>query len=187
MDPNDDRPECEKKSFCMSRRDFLKVGATGAVTVFLTALPGVLQAGEKPALRVVGYPRKKIGTLIELKQDQPLEFRYPQDHFNCASFLVKLGQEAAGGIGPEKDVVAFNSLCTHLGGGLAGLYQAGYKAIGPCPVHLSVFDLRRHGMVVSGHATETLPQVILELAEGDIYATGVMGLIYGFSDNKISS
>lgn len=178
-------PEC-KKGLCLSRREFLMAGGTAAVTVFLSTLPGFLQAKEKRALRVVGYPRKKIGSLSQLKQDTPLNFQYPHEHPNCASFVVKLGQEASGGIGPQKDV-AFNSLCPHLGGGMGGLYQRNYKAIGPCPVHLSVFDLARHGMVVSGHATETLPQVILELDGDDIYATGVMGLIYGFSDNKISS
>lgn len=179
--------ENEKKSFCMTRRAFLMGSGTTAVTVLLTALPCFGQEKGNPALRVVGYPRKKIGRIHLLRKDEPLEFQYPHDHPNCASFLVKLGDEASGGIGPEKDIVAFNSLCPHMGGGLGGLYRAKHKATGPCPVHLSVFDLRRHGMVVSGHATETLPQVILELEGENIYATGVMGLIYGFYDNKISS
>ena len=35
-------------------------------------------------------------------------------------------------------------------------------------------------MVVSGHATESLPQIVLEINGDDIYAVGVMGLVYGY-------
>ena len=58
--------------------------------------------------------------------------------------------------------------------------------MGPCPSHLSTYDLTRHGMVVAGHATEGLPQVLLETRGDDIYAVGVMGLIYGFSNNQVA-
>jgi arsenite oxidase small subunit len=38
--------------------------------------------------------------------------------------------------------------------------------------------------VISGHATESLPQVLLEVEEnGDIYATGMRGLVYGRTNN----
>lgn len=185
MKEKDNQPECQNKGFCLTRREFLQGGGATAVTLMLASLPGFVQAKEKMALRIVGYPRKKVGQLSALKQDNPVKFQYPHKHPNCDSFLVKLGQEASGGIGPDRDIVAFNSLCTHMGGSLSGLYKANYKAIGPCPVHLSLFDLSRHGMVVSGHATESLPQIVLEIEGDDIYATGVMGLIYGFADNKV--
>lgn len=182
----DCHPECENKSLCLSRRDFLLGGGAAAVTIVLSALPGFAGVKENAALRVVGYPKKKVGRLSALKQDIPIEFDYPHEHANCACFLVKLGAQAAGGVGPGKDVVAFSSLCAHMGGPLSGLYKPDYKALGPCPNHLSLFDLRRHGMVVSGHATQTLPQIVLAAEGDDIFATGVMGLIYGFSDNKVS-
>ena len=38
-------------------------------------------------------------------------------------------------------------------------------------------------MVIAGHATEALPQIILELDGDDIYATGIAGLLYGYSVN----
>jgi arsenite oxidase small subunit len=38
-------------------------------------------------------------------------------------------------------------------------------------------------MVVAGHATESLPQVVLEVEGGDIYAKGILGLVYGKRDN----
>jgi arsenite oxidase small subunit len=41
-------------------------------------------------------------------------------------------------------------------------------------------------MVVSGHATQGLPQIILELEGDDIMATGVMGLIFGYHDNQVN-
>jgi arsenite oxidase small subunit len=55
--------------------------------------------------------------------------------------------------------------------------------LGPCPLHLSTFDLTKHGMIVSGHAVESLPQIVLEIDGDDIVATGVMGLFYGYSQN----
>jgi arsenite oxidase small subunit len=66
-----------------------------------------------------------------------------------------------------------------MGGPLDGTYKAKYQVLGPCPLHLTTFDLTKHGMVASGHATESLPQIVLELQGDDIYAVGVMGLVYG--------
>ena len=99
------------------------------------------------------------------------------------SILIKLGTEAGGGIGPEKDVVAFNYTCTHQGGPLQGTYQAADKALGPCPLHLTTFDLTRYGIFISGQAYQSLPQVLLELDGDNIYAVGMFGLIYGRFDN----
>ena len=50
-------------------------------------------------------------------------------------------------------------------------------------MHQSTFDLTRHGMIIGGHATQSLPQVLLELEGDDIYAVGMLGLIYGRYDN----
>ena len=41
----------------------------------------------------------------------------------------------------------------------------------------------RLGIVISGHATQSLPQVLLEVRDGDIYGTGVRGLLYGLASN----
>lgn len=179
------KTDCAMKGFCLTRRQFLEGAVAGAATIVLSSLPGISQAGEKTALRVVGYPRKRIASLSELKQDEPVEFSYPHEHPNCQCIIVKLGEEAAGGIGPRKDVVAFSALCTHMGTPMPKVYKPKYKALGPCSAHLSVFDLRRHGMIVSGHGTESLPQVMLELEGDEIYAMGVAGLIFGFSDNRV--
>lgn len=111
---------------------------------------------------------------------------YPWDHPNCESYLIRLDTPAGGGVGPDRDVVAFNTLCTHMGVSLVNQFKREHQVLGPCPAHLSTYDLTRHGMVVSGHATEGLPQIVLEVEGDDLYATGVMGLIYGFGDNEVA-
>jgi arsenite oxidase small subunit len=116
---------------------------------------------------------------------EAVAFNYPWDHANAANFLIKLGQAAGGGVGPDQDVVAFNSFCTHQGGSLAGKFNAQFGVAGPCPLHWTTFDLTRHGMVVAGHATLGLPQIMLETDGDDIYAVGVIGLIFGYHDNSV--
>ncbi len=66
-----------------------------------------------------------------------------------------------------------------------GQFHGEVGVAGPCPLHWTTFDLTRHGMVISGHATEGLPQIILETDGDEIIATGVMGLVFGYSDNRV--
>lgn len=174
---------CAGEEACLTRRSFLIAGGSTLVTVLLSSLPGMSSAKGKIQFRSTRYPRRKIGSLRELKTNTPMEFHYPHSHPNCAFMLIRLGREAAGGVGPDKDIVAFSKLCTHMGSSLNGLYKPEFAALGPCPMHLTVFDLRRHGMVATGHATQSLPQTLLEIDGDDIYAIGVLGLIYGFHDN----
>ncbi|MDZ4780402.1 MAG: arsenate reductase (azurin) small subunit [Bryobacteraceae bacterium] len=177
----DPKPDCDRlcNPLGFDRRDFLF--AAGTSLVALTA-PGLF-AGPVQA-KIAKYPRKKVALISKLKTGVAVEFRYPWNHDNCDSVLLKLGQEAAGGIGPDKDVVAFNGLCPHMGWGIpATKFFADPGIAGPCPGHWTTFDLTRYGMVVSGHATQGLPQVILELDGDDIVAAGMLGLIFGFHDN----
>jgi len=165
----------------VNRRTFLLTSgiATATVMVAMHTSEGLANV---PAL-VATYPRKLIGKLSELKTDEPLDFTYPDEGEHSDSMLVKLGKEAGGGIGTDKDIVAFNYICTHQGGPLHGTYKPDDKALGPCPFHLTTFDLTRHGMFISGQAYQSLPQVLLELDGDDIYAVGMFGLIYGRYDN----
>ena len=176
----DSGPDCERSCSRVGfdRRDFLFAAGVSLISLMI---PGLSTVQAKIAL----YPRKKIGLLSKLKTGEPVEFRYPWDHANCGSVLLKLGREAAGGVGPDKDMVAFNGLCPHMGWDIpAKKFFADPGIAGPCPGHWTTFDLTRYGMVVSGHATQGLPQVMLELDKDDIFATGVLGLIFGFHDNK---
>lgn len=164
----------------MTRRQFLLSGGLTTATV-MVGIPGLAEA-QTPGV-VATYERKFIAKLSELEQDVPLQFNYPDDGQYSASTLVKMGVEGGGGIGPEKDVVAFNLFCTHLGGPLHGSYKPDDKALGPCPLHLTTFDLTRHGIFIAGQAYQSLPQVLLELDGDDVYAVGMFGLIYGRFDN----
>ena len=164
----------------MTRRSFLLLGGL-TTAVVMVGVPGLAQA-ETPAV-VATYPKKFIARFSSLIVDEPVDFTYPDEGEYSESMLVKLGTEAGGGIGPQRDVVAFNYTCTHQGGPLFGTYKAQDKALGPCPLHLTTFDLVRHGIFISGQAYQSLPQVLLELEGDDIYAIGMFGLIYGRFDN----
>ena len=165
----------------MTRRNFLVAGGV-TTTVMVTMNPGTAFATEVPA-SVTTYPRKFIAKLSELEMDVPVDFTYPDEGAYSENMVVKMGVEAGGGIGPDKDVVAFNYACTHQGGPLQDTYKADTKSLGACPLHLSTYDLTRHGILISGQAYQSLPQILLELDGDDIYATGVFGLIFGRYDN----
>ncbi len=185
-------PSAKAHGKCMlTRRQFLLYsGATVATasTISLSLFPGTAEAKQMKA-RVVGYPRKFLAKLSELKPHQPLDFNYPDDGANTQAMVVKLDNvKAGGGIGPQRDVVAFSYLCTHQGGPLQGSYKhvEDQRVMGMCPLHLSTFDLRRHGIIVSGQAYESLPQVLLELDGDDIYAVGLLGLLFGRNENLMN-
>ncbi len=175
----------------MSRRSFL-VGAGAAValasTISITLFPGTAEAKTVRA-RILSYPRKKIARLSKLKANKPVNFKYPDDGKNSTAMLVRMGVPGGGGVGPKRDVVAFNYLCTHQGGPLMGSYtvQDEHRVLGQCPLHLSTYDLRRHGMVISGQAYQNLPQVLLEVEGDDVYAVGMMGLIFGRDRNLMEA
>jgi arsenite oxidase small subunit len=166
---------------CLSRRAFLLSGGTAVAIVGLDPLSRAFGAGT--ALQVTSYPRKRVARVSRLVEGTPLTFKYPWNDLNSTNMLVKLGVPAGGAVGPERDIVAFSTLCTHMGGPLAGQYRAQYRILGPCPLHLTTFDLTKHGMVAAGQATESLPQIILDVSGDEIWATGVMGLIFGYHSN----
>jgi arsenite oxidase small subunit len=166
----------------ITRRRFLLTSGLATATVMVTLNAGTPFAQEVPGV-VATYPRKLIAKLSALKQDEPLDFQYPDEGAYSESMIVKLGVPAGGGIGPDSDVVAFNYTCTHQGGSMAGTYKADTKSLGTCPLHLSTYDCTRHGILISGQAYQSLPQVLLELEGDDIYAVGVFGLIFGRYDN----
>ncbi|MBC8269395.1 MAG: arsenate reductase (azurin) small subunit [Rhodospirillaceae bacterium] len=164
----------------VNRREFLLTSGATVSVILLSGCAGV--AANTPAM-VSTYPRKLVAKLSELKQDEPVDFSYPDEGAYSESIIVKLGVEGGGGIGVDRDVVAFNNTCTHQGGPLSGTYKGDTKSLGACPLHLSTYDLTRHGILISGQAYQSLPQVLLELDGDNIYAVGVFGLIFGRHDN----
>lgn len=166
---------------CLGRRDVLGAAAGGvAVSIFL---PTGADAADSEGTRVdLGiYPEKRIARLSELVEGEPVAFTYPLEE--QPNMLVKLGEKALRGIGPDEDIIAYSSLCTHMGGSLRGRYRHDLKALGPCPFHFSVFDLKKGGIPVHASATQNLPQIVLKQDGDDIVAVGVLGLIYGFRNN----
>jgi arsenite oxidase small subunit len=120
---------------------------------------------------------------------------------NEPNILVKLGQKADGGVGPEGDLVAFSGVCQHLGciyafqaPGTSPTCNASYSAAGPegyCCCHGSVFDFLHGAKVLSGPSPRPQPQVLLEVDEsGNVYATGMTPpTIFGHNtgSNDVSS
>ncbi len=165
----------------VSRRKFL-IGAGVTTTIMITLDPGTPQAREVPA-QITEYPRMFVARLSDLKQDVPFDFSYPDEGEYSDNMIVRLGTQAGGGVGPDKDVVAFNYACTHQGGQLHDTYKADTKSLGACPLHLSTYDLTRHGILISGQAYQSLPQILLDVDGDDVFATGVFGLIFGRKNN----
>lgn len=165
------------KRACLNRREFLILGGS-AVTVLATFGEGAFAQ----QLVTSSYARKTIGKLSELKQGKAVSFNYPTG--DIENILVMLNEEAGAGVGKDRNIVAFNTVCPHMGGYMdASVFKPKHSVLGPCPLHLSTFDLTKHGMVVSGHSSASLPQISLELDGDDIVATGVMGLFYGYNRN----
>lgn len=161
----------------ISRRDFLFAGALALSSIPLAALGAAGGFAPGTVLLKAAYARQGIARLSQLVTGAPLYFDYPRP--GLPNLLVRLGAAAGGGLGAQRDIVAFNLRCTHMGGDLSRAFQPAQQVLGPCPRHLTSFDLTRHGLVITGSATESLPQIELELEGDTIYAVGVMGLAYG--------
>lgn len=138
-----------------------------------------------------GFPVIKVTNLSNLKAGTPLSFNYPLEE--TPNFLIKLGEKAEGGVGPDGDIIAFSAICQHLGciwgyveSGSSPKCDASYKAstpVGYCCCHGSAYELDSGAKVISGPAPRPVPQVILNFdsSTGDIYATGMTPpTIFGF-------
>jgi arsenite oxidase small subunit len=172
-----------------SRRNFLKISvvlsailAAGGIAAVTKSVTNRAQTSEGASSTPNTFPKVKIATLSSLAVDQVVSFNYPLD--NEPNILIKLGQKASGGVGPDQDIVAFSQLCQHLGCDYAYLApgtspkcDSSYKAQGPegyCCCHGSIYDFTNAGKVLGGPASRPVPQVILEVdAKDDIYAKGM--------------
>lgn len=174
------------KTAPVSRRVFLKLSGGGvagaAASLGAAGLAAPAEAAQAEAGRTtLPYPRATVANLSRLAVNTPVSFNYPDASSPCV--LVKMGRAVPGGVGPDKDIVAYSALCTHMGCPVA--YDTGTRTF-RCGCHYSVFDAEMGGQMVCGQATENLPQVKLEIdAKGAIVATGVNGLIYGRQANVL--
>lgn len=168
----------------MTRREFLFAGvATGAFVGAGVVLPIAISLTDddgNPDSEALLYPRQRVASLSSLRTGEPVFFDYPL--VGQSNILVKVGAPAEAGIGPDGDIVAFSNLCTHMGCPLTE-FQADHGVLGPCPCHFTTFDLARDAQVTLGQATQQLPRVLLTPDGDDIYAVGILRLVYGYSDS----
>ena len=192
-----------KKTNSSDRRNFLKLAVTFSAMLVVAGIAAITKAvtsappSESSASAT--FPKVKVATLTGLDVNQPVLFNYPLD--NEPNVLVKLGQKAEGGVGPEGDIVAFSALCQHLGcvyafqaTGTSPQCDSSYTAespVGYCCCHGTVFDFLHGGTVQAGPSPRPLPQVILEVdTSGNIYAIGMTPpTIFGHDtgSNNVSS
>lgn len=155
----------------VSRRIFFKVSGASAAS-------GALM-GAAPVQAAAVWPDRAVAQLAGLRVNVPLPFSYPDATSPCV--LLKFGRPVPAGVGPERDIVAYSALCTHMGCPLA--YDSAAQTF-KCGCHYSQFDPEHGGQMVCGQATTGLPQVQLAVSrDGAIHATGVSGLIYGRVNN----
>jgi arsenite oxidase small subunit len=178
---NDGREHTCDQLACLTRREALLAGAAGVAAGVLTSSDPADAQHAAAETVLSGYPQKLIARLSELGDGEPVAFTYPLEA--QPNFVVKLGVPAQGGVGPDRDIVAFSALCTHMGGSLRGRYRHDLKAVGPCPFHFSTFDLTKGGIPVHASATQSLPQVVLKTVGDELHAIGMIGLIYGYRHN----
>lgn len=155
----------------------LAVAGVAAITKSVT------NAAESPAKTgSTTFPRLLIGHVGSLEVNKPVSFNYPLD--NEPNLLVKVGQKAEGGVGPDGDIVAFSNICQHLG--CVYGFQApdtsppcntsfvAPQPMGYCCCHGSRYDFLHDGAVIGGPAPRPVPAVVIEVdSSGNIYATGM--------------
>lgn len=163
-----------------SRRDFFKVGglAAGVGAAAVGLAPGTAEAAE--ARTTLPYKPARVAKAKGMKVNEPVGFAYPDPASPCMA--VKLGAAVPGGVGPDRDIVAYSILCTHQGCPTAYDRKDGcFK----CPCHFSIFDAEKGGQMVCGQSPSRLPRIVLQYDAKDdaVTAVAVDGLIYGRSAN----
>jgi arsenite oxidase small subunit len=161
----------------ITRRGLLKTaGKAGAAALVVGGL------ASKASASVGGsYPQVRIANIKNLKEGEPVNFDYPL--IGRKNILVDCGCVVESGVGTNKSVVAYSMFCTHLGCGVD--YKKDTATL-VCECHQTEYDPKHSGRVIQGPAPTNLPMVSLEIDDkGDIYATGIAGLIYGMRNNLL--
>lgn len=165
----------------VDRRQFLRISGLAAGGAAGGVLGTAAPARASTAVNL-DYPRTKVGNIASMAINEPIAFNYPDDASPCVA--IRMGRATTGGAGPDADLVAYSTLCTHMGCPVS--YDPDTRNF-KCPCHFSVFDGELAGQMVAGQATENLPPIVLEIdeASGDVFAVSVEGLIYGRQANML--
>lgn len=140
----------------VSRKEFFK---------FMTLASGGLAAGSVALAAWSKIPRdhrlmdeKEIGTVGSVAAGGSLAFDYPRDHDLC--ILIQ----------PEPGVYkAYSRRCTHLS---CPVEWEPDKNRLYCPCHNGAFS-PTNGAVLQGPPPRALPEILLEIREGRIFAVGI--------------
>jgi arsenite oxidase small subunit len=166
----------------VSRREFLKV--TGGMAAGAAALPTNAEAATAAdsGSTVLPYQHKVVGKAGSLGVNHAVNFTFPDASSPCV--LLKMGTPVLGGVGPNQDIVAYSTMCTHMGCPVA--YDSAQKVF-KCPCHFSMFDAEKGGQMICGQATENLPRVVLKYnaADDTVTAVAIDGLLYGRQSNVL--
>ncbi|MEF8882727.1 MAG: hypothetical protein V5A34_09425, partial [Halapricum sp.] len=68
--------------------------------------------------RLEKYPRIEVGSIDDLDRGDVSTFAYPLN--GQENFLTRLSEEAWGGVGPDGGIVAYSTICTHMGCSIGG-------------------------------------------------------------------
>lgn len=170
-------------SLTQPRRRLLKsVAAAGAgILAFGHRGAPTATAATSDGTRVTfSYEPQVVGRVSDLVVGEPTYFKFPDERHTC--MLVKLDKPAERGVGAGEDIVSFSTSCPHMGCSIRRM-DAVESMLGPCHCHYSCFDLAKSGLQVHGQATQSAPQILLEVQGDDIVAVGISGLLYGRSTN----
>lgn len=184
-----------KENINEKRRNFLK-GIIGISLI--STIGGIASVGNylfsSPSITKQEYPRVKIANVKDLEKikdeddgigikGKAILFCYPLT--GETNLLIKVGEEVVNGIGKDKDIIAFSSICQHL-----GCKVNYYKELRPqftkknikyehvlwCPCHQGIYDVKNNAEVLEPPPPRRVPRVILEIDEKqDIYAVGMEG------------
>lgn len=166
----DIRLHCASEDESLSRRSFF--GRAVATAATATSITACVDDGSDSS-----SSRTAVATLDELAAG-PVEFELPGVG---PCFVAELDGPVEDGQGPDASIVAFSSLCPHMGCPIeVAAVDAATGRFGPCRCHQSLFDLRRKGTMVRGRASANLARVELEVVGDTVYATGTTrGLAFG--------
>jgi arsenite oxidase small subunit len=153
----------------LSRRQAIVAGA---------AVAALGAAATAEAASGTTYPTLRIIDLAKLKRNRPVNFAYPLE--GQPNVLIDFGHAVPHGVGSSKGIVAYSTLCQHMGCGV--VYQSELREF-VCPCHQSRYDPEREGSIIQGVTPRALPRVLLKVQKGAVWAVGVDGLIYGYRNN----
>jgi arsenite oxidase small subunit len=143
----------------LDRRGFMKtmVGAAGLFAI--STMPwGVLAGKELLGIKSKVYEKKKIVDVSLLKIGDAAEFSYPSNHESA--LLIRLS---------EHEYKAYQNACTHL---KCPVFWSRDDEQMVCPCHHGFFDPMT-GSPTAGPPQRPLPEIVVNIEGGVIYATGV--------------